>query len=192
MREALDINARSGFTAYAGYFHAHLGWFERLSGDLDAALSHGRRGVAATSPVEHPWWYATAAGLLASTLVDLGATDEAAELARRGLDAAGPAAPEAWRLRCLAPLALVAADDAGEAAYAEASALLEGIECPPGHAWVNGADCYLLLARSARLRGDHAAAARMLEPLREAVRVTWGAVREQVERELAQSSSATS
>ena len=192
VREALDINVRSGFTAYAGYFHAHLGWFERLAGDLDAALSHGRRGVAATSPVEHPWWYATAAGLLASTLVDLGATEEAAELARRGLDAAGPAAPEAWRLRCLAPLALVAEGDAGDASYAEASALLEGIECPPGHAWVNGADCYLLLARSARLRGDHAAAARMLEPLREAVRVTWGAIREQVERELAQSSSATS
>ncbi len=192
VREALEINARSGFTAYAGYFHAHLGWFERLSGDLDAALSHGRRGVAATSPVEHPWWYATAAGLLSSTLVELGDTDEAAELAARGLDAAGPAAPEAWRLRCLAPLALVVEGSAGDTAYAEASALLAAIECPPGQAWVNGADCYLLLARSARLRGDHAVAARMLEPLRQAVRVTWGAIREQVEQELAQSSSATS
>jgi tetratricopeptide (TPR) repeat protein len=190
--EALEINARSGFTAYAGYFRAHLGWFERLAGDLDAALFQGRRGVAATSPVEHPWWYATAAGLLASTLVELGATGEAAELARRGLDAAGPAAPEAWRLRCLAPLALVAEGGPGDAAYAEASALLAGIECPPGHAWVNGADCYLLLARSARLRGDHAAATQMLRPLREAVGVTWGAIREQVEQELAQSSSATS
>ena len=54
VREALDINARSGFTAYAGYFHAHLGWFERLSGDLDAALSHGRAGRRRDVPGRAP------------------------------------------------------------------------------------------------------------------------------------------
>ena len=52
--------------------HAHVGWFDRLAGDLDGALRHGRGALALTSPVDHPWWYATAAGFLSSTLLELG------------------------------------------------------------------------------------------------------------------------
>ena len=69
---------------------AHLGWYERLAGDLDTAIARGRTAVAETSPVDHPWWYAAAAGLLSSTLLEAGESAEAESLARRGLAVAGP------------------------------------------------------------------------------------------------------
>jgi tetratricopeptide (TPR) repeat protein len=190
--EALELNQRSGFIAYRGYFRAHLGWFERLAGRPDAALGHGRAAVAETSPVDHPWWYATAAGLLAATTLDLGDRDEAADLARRGLVAAGTDAPEAWRLRCLAPLAAALDDPTGDEAYEEARGLLDAVACPPGRAWIVGADCYLLVAEAARRRDETDRAERVLAPLRVAVAEHWEAVRSRVDAELAQISSATS
>jgi hypothetical protein len=48
------------------------------------------------------------------------------------------------RLRCLAALAALGDADAA----AEASRRISEIECPPGHAWVTGADVYLLLDRT--------------------------------------------
>ncbi len=187
--EAVGVNRRSGYAAYTGYFTAHLGWFERLDGDLDAALRQGRRALAQTSPVDHPWWFAAAAGLLAATLVDLGRAEEAADVARSGLATTDPGTPEAWRLRCLAPLA-AATGDADDLAAAES--VLAGVDCPPGRAWVVGADCYLLVARAALARGDAEAAARWLAPLADATRTGWSPVRRQVDALLAQISSATS
>ena len=191
VEEALELNLDTGFRAYAGYFRAHLGWYARLAGDLDTAIARGRTAVAETSPVDHPWWYATAAGLLSCTLLEAGIPAEAATLARRGLEVAGPGAPEAWRLRCLAPLA-TSSGSVGEDAFVEARRLLEGIECPPGKAWIPGADCYLQVARAAEQRGDLESAARALAPLREAVDQSWAPVRELVDAQLGQISSATS
>ncbi len=190
--EALAINQLTGFGAYTGYYRAHLGWYERLTGDLDAARSLGRAALEETSPVDHPWWYAAASGLLAGTLLELGNAAEAADVARRGLEVAGPEAPEAWRLRCLAPLAAAHRAPGQADPYAAALNLLDAVDCPPGRAWVVGADCYLLVARAARWRGDEATAARTLAPLRLAVNGTWRPVRERVEQELGQISSATS
>ncbi|MCW2847485.1 MAG: hypothetical protein JWR90_1459 [Marmoricola sp.] len=190
--DALELNRRSGFTAYGGYFRANLGWFERLAGRSETALLHGRAAVAETSPVDHPWWYATAAGLLAATLLDQGEREEAADLARSGLAAAGTDAPEAWRLRCLAPLAAALDDASGDEAYAEALALLDAASCPPGRAWVTGADCYVLVARAARHRGQHDVATRVLARLHDAVAESWDSLRQRVEDELGQISSATS
>ena len=65
-------------------------------------------------------------------------------------------------------------------------------DCPPGKAWVIGADCYLLVARAAHQRGDAAAAALAITPLHLAVHQGWDAVRGRVEEQLAQISSATS
>ena len=189
--EALEVNRNTGFRAYTGYFRAHLGWYERLAGDLDTAIARGRTAVAETSPVDHPWWYAAAAGLLSSTLLEAGRSAEAESLARRGLAVAGPEAPEAWRLRCLAPLA-VNVGPAGDKAFVEARRLLAAIECPPGKAWVLGADCYLQVARAAELRDDFEGAARALAPLRTAVDNSWTPVRERVDAQLSQISSATS
>ncbi len=192
VHEALEVNRRSGFSAYAGYFGAHLGWYARLTGDLDAAVRHGRAAVSDTSPVDHPWWYAAASGLLAGTLLETGDREAAATLARRGLTAAGPEAPEAWRLRCLAPLAVATDGAEGESSYLEGRSLLGAVDCPPGRAWVVGSDCYLLLARAAWGRGDAPAAEELLAPLGTAVAHSWEPVRALVVDALAQNSSATS
>ena len=79
--EALEVNRATGYGAYAGFFRAQRGWLARLAGDLDAALDDGRRSVADTSPADHPWWYAMAVGTYASTLLEVGRPDEAAERA---------------------------------------------------------------------------------------------------------------
>jgi DNA-binding SARP family transcriptional activator len=161
--EALEVNRRSGYPAYAGYLRAFDAWFARLSGDLPTARRVGRAAVEATSPVDHPWWYATAAGLLAATLVGTGEHAEAATVARSGLAATDPSAPAAGRLRCLAALASATADPA---TIAEANRLLDEVQCPPGTAWVTGADVYLLLART--------------EPLRQATATSWPSLRAQI------------
>ena len=77
---ALEVNRETGYGAYTGFFRAHRGWLARLSGDLEAATNDGRRSVAETSPADHPWRYATAVGSYASTLLELGRREEAAEL----------------------------------------------------------------------------------------------------------------
>ena len=139
--EALELNRLSGYPAYAGYLHAHDGWFARLAGDLETARRVGREAVEASSPIDHPWWYAIAAGLLAATLIETGDAAEAEAVARRGL-ATGEAATAGGRLRCLAALAALTGDPA---LVAEAREALDAVECPPGDAWVTGADVYLLL-----------------------------------------------
>jgi hypothetical protein len=187
--EALQHNARSGFSAYASYMRAHDGWFARLAGDLDTAVRIGREAVAASSPAEHPWWSATAAGLLAASLVEAGASAEADEVARHALAGAGTSSAPPGRLRCASVLARLTGEPA---VVAEATALLDAVECPDGHAWVVGADCYLSLAAAALGRGDGREATRLLEPLRVATRTSWPAVRLRVEALLAQSSSTTS
>jgi hypothetical protein len=193
--EALGHNERSGFPAYASYLQAHDGWFARLAGDLDDAVRAGREAVTASSPVEHPWWSAAAAGLLAATLVERATGSdrrEAEKVARRALAGAGPAVATAGRLRCAAVLARLTGDPA---VTADATAALDAVECPPGQAWVVGADCYLALAEAALDRGDRSEAARILTPLRRATARTWPAVRRDVERldpGPPQSSSATS
>ena len=101
LHDALDLNRRSGFPAYAGYLQAYDGWLARLAGDLDDARRLGRRSVEATSAVDHPWWHSWAAGLLAATLVETGETAEAESVARAGLAAlSGTARP--GRLLCAA------------------------------------------------------------------------------------------
>ncbi|WP_374455257.1 AAA family ATPase [Nocardioides sp.] len=174
LREALDLNRRSGFPAYAGYLQAYDGWLARFAGDLDEASRLGRLSVEATSAVDHPWWHAWAAGLLAATLVETGEVAEAESVARAGLAAStGGARP--GRLLCASALAAVT----GELTRSATDALAE-VACPPGRAWVVGADAYLLLASAARERGDLAEAARLLAPLRAATSESWPTLRRRV------------
>ena len=189
IEEAVKLNRRSGYPAYAGYFTAHLGWFDRLAGDLDGALRHGRGALALTSPVDHPWWYATAAGFLSSTLLELGRARDAAVIARQGLASTGPETPEAYRLRCAAPLAAATGDAADLDA---AAALLAGVACPPGGAWVAGADCYLLLAHADLEHHHPDRADRWLAALEPAVGRHWQPLRARAAALRAQSTSATS
>jgi tetratricopeptide (TPR) repeat protein len=176
--EALRINRRSGYPAYSGFFEAHQGWFDRLAGDLDGALVHGRRAVELSRTADHPWWYAAACGLLAATLVEVGQPAEAEATARRGLAATAPGTAEAWRLRCAAPLAAVSDD---EDDWRRASGLLRGVECPPGAAWVAGADCYLLVGRAAQRRGSLHEVAAPLGALRQATATRWSSVRDRLD-----------
>ncbi|RYB91967.1 hypothetical protein EUA93_17790 [Nocardioides oleivorans] len=183
IEEALDLNRRSGFPAYAGWLTSYQAWLLRLEGDLDQARRLGRAAVEATSAVGHPWWHSWAAGLLAATLVETGDHAEAVAVARSGLAAlSGTARP--GRLLCAATLAAMTGEGTREASEA-----LTRVACPPGGAWVLGADAYLLLAEAARRRGDVEAADRLLAPLREATSDLWPAVRARVEA--AQSTSST-
>jgi hypothetical protein len=168
--EAMELNRLSGYPAYASYLQAHDGWFARLAGDLETARRVGREAVEASSPIDHPWWYAIAAGLLAATLLETGDHAEAEAVARRGL-ATGDLATGGGRLRCLAALAALTGDPR---VVEEAGRALDAVVCPPGHAWVTGADAYLLLGS--------------VEPLRQAIDGSWPALRAR----LAQSTSSTS
>ena len=181
---ALEVNRETGYGAYAGFFRAQRGWLARLAGDLDAATEDGRRSVADTSPADHPWWYATAVGAYASTLLELGRPDEAAELCVAGLGVLGDEAGASYRLRCLAPLAAATGDG-----LAEADALLSGVQAPPGRAWVSGADVYDAVATGWLAAGEPERARAALAPLLAATGPeAWASVHER----LRQRSSATS
>ena len=67
------------------------------------------------------------------------------------------------RLRCLAALAAVTGDPD---VVAEAARALEDVDCPPGRAWVTGADVYLLRGAT--------------EPLRAATEHAWPEIRSQI------------
>ena len=182
--EALEVNRATGYGAYAGFFRAQRGWLARWAGDLDAAMDDGRRSVADTSPADHPWWYATAVGTYATTLLGVGRRDEAAELCVAGLGALGDEAGAAYRLRCLAPLAAASGEG-----LAEADTLLAGVQAPPGRAWVSGADAYLGVASAWQAAGEPARASAALAPLLAATGPRhWAAVHAR----LPQSSSASS
>ena len=157
---AFEVNRETGYGAYTGFYRAHRGWLARLSGDLEAATDDGLRSVAETSPADHPWWYATAVGSYATTLLELGRRDEAAELCVAGLGALGHEAGAAYRLRCLAPLAAATGEG-----LVEADRLLAGVQAPPGQAWVAGADVYDGVAAGWRAAGEPERARAALAPL---------------------------
>ena len=64
--------------------------------------------------------------------------------------------------------------------WLRASALLRGVECPPGHAWVAGADCYLLVGRAARRRGALDDVEQPLRALHDATSTRWTSVRDRL------------
>ena len=174
---ALEVNREIGYGAYTGFYRAHRGWLARLSGDLEAATDDGRRSVAETSPADHPWWYATAVGSYASTLLELGRREEAAELCLVGLGALGDEAGAAYRLRCLAPFAAATGEG-----LVEADRLLAGVQAPPGQAWVAGADVYDAIGSAWLDAGEPGRAAAALRPLLEATAHSWREVHERAAR----------
>jgi DNA-binding SARP family transcriptional activator/tetratricopeptide (TPR) repeat protein len=181
---ALELNRETGYDAYAGYFGAQRAWLARLAGDLDRALDDGRAALAVASPTVHPWWYATAVGVHASTLLELGRPDEAAALCAGALTALSPESGVAYRLRCLAPLAAATGDG-----LAETDRLLAGVSAPPGRGWVLGADVYEAVASAWLAAGEPERARAAVEPL---LAVTGSGTWDVVHSRLAQSSSPSS
>ena len=143
--EAIELNRLSGYPAYAGYLRAHDGWYARLAGDLDTARRIGRdaaRGDLTGQPpvvVRHRRRAARChprrdrrprRGRGASRGVGW-------RLARPPWPAGGCGAWPRWP------------PSATSTPRPRPAGLLDAIECPPGHAWVTGADV-LPAARSHR------------------------------------------
>ena len=141
--EAIELNRLSGFPAYAGYLAAHDGWYARLSGDLDAARAHrpqrSRGDLAGQPPVvvrhrrrparRHP-----------------GRDRRPGRGRGRRAARAGGGRDRDGRRAAALPGRRRRPRRRGRP-RAEATRLLDEVECPPGHAWVTGADVYLLLDR---------------------------------------------
>jgi DNA-binding SARP family transcriptional activator len=181
---ALRLTHETGYDAYAGYFRAQRAWLARLSGDLDTALEDGRLAVAHASPTAHPWWYAAAAGVQATTLLELGRPEDAASLAAAGLGVLSPQSGAAYRLRCLAPLA--AATGKG---LEETDRLLRGVSAPANRGWLLGADVYESVAAAWIAAGEPERATDTVAPLLDA---TGGGTWDAVHARLRQSSSPSS
>ncbi len=165
VEEATALTRRSGRVKYEGWLLAHLGWIARLAGHTEDAIGQGRRSVAAVPPDGHSWFGATANAMLAVTLLGTGQAahrTEAVRLLRAGLAAADRSGAEAYRLRCMAPLA----EATGSLDVLQlADRILREARLPAGHAWVAGADAYLALGRSWLAAGEPERAAAVLESL---------------------------
>ncbi|GIH73901.1 ATP-binding protein [Planobispora longispora] len=159
MSEALAVNRRSGYTGYEKWYVAHLGWIARLRGRHDDAVRYGRRSLDLDA---HAWWSAAALGMHATTLIEIGETREAAAILERGLEDHTLPDAQAYRLRCLAPLAEATGS---RALLDEADAMLGAVQAPPGTAWLQGTDAYVSVARARLARGEPREALRVLKPL---------------------------
>jgi DNA-binding SARP family transcriptional activator/tetratricopeptide (TPR) repeat protein len=169
IEEALELNRRSGYLAYEGWFVGNLGWVHRLRGDRRQAIGYGRRAYAMTSDSVHPWWRAAACAELAGSLLEAGSPGEAVALLEEGCELG--AGGEAYLVRCLAPLA---AATGSRELLERADALVAGIVAPAGSAWLFGADAYLAVARGWLDRGEPTHARTVLAPLLVAAeRVGW-------------------
>ncbi|MDT4996105.1 MAG: hypothetical protein QOD45_173, partial [Pseudonocardiales bacterium] len=163
--EAIEICRRSGFTAQEPFFLAHLGWVERLCGNLDAARATGQRAAEMAENLRHAWWATTAAALLAGTLLATGDGASAVPMLRTARDRADVPGAEAYLLRALAPLA----EASGDATVLHAAdRLLHRVRTPSDRAWLLGADAYLSIARAWTAHGEPDRAATVLQPFRAA------------------------
>ena len=148
VEEAVELNRRTGFPAYAGYFPrtsaGSTGWpaistrrsahgraraRADLAGGPPVVVRHRRRAA-----LRHPAGGRDARGTPPSS-------------PRQGLASTGPETPEAWRLRCAGPAG--GGDRGRRTTWTPRPALLAGVDCPPGGAWVVGSGL-LPAARAAR------------------------------------------
>jgi len=171
LNTALDLNHRSGYTAFEAMFVAQLGWVYRSMGRYDEALAHGRRAAERAAAVGHPWWTAFAEAMLGWTLIEAGHPDEAIGHLQRGLQISELDGSEGYLIRCLTHLALAFAlcDREDEAAELldRADSIFAAVSVPAGEAFLHGAHSYLAAAR-ARLRlGERDAAIHLVDLVRE-------------------------
>jgi ATP/maltotriose-dependent transcriptional regulator MalT len=176
MTEALELNRRSGYVAYEGWFLGTIGWVHRLSGDLDQALADGRRAVELTRDSHHAWWRSAACTQLAGSLLVAGDTAAAIELLEVGRGHASQEGAEAYLLNCLATLALATGD---RTVLRTATDLLGTVDAPEGSAWMLGFEAYLAIAKAWLAHGDAGTAHATVAPLHAAAeRTGWWWVRD--------------
>jgi tetratricopeptide (TPR) repeat protein len=145
MHNAIDINRRVGYPHFTAYYTAHLGWLERLRGNVVQAVVVGQRAVEVSREYPHSWTNATAATMLGATLIAAGDRTTAIGHLERGLAAARDGGAEAYLFRCTAGLAYATGS---LPLLTEAASLLDGAAIPHDHAWLVGYDAYLSLARA--------------------------------------------
>ena len=145
MHNAIDINRRVGYPHFTAYYTGHLGWLERLRGNVVQAVVVGQRAVEVSREYPHTWTDATAATMLGDTLLVAGDRTAAIGHLERGLAAARDGGVEAYLFRCTAGLAHATGS---LPLLTEAASLLDHAEIPPDHAWLVGYDAYLSLARA--------------------------------------------
>ena len=187
LNAALDLNHRSGYTAFEAMFVAQLGWVYRSMGGYDEALAHGRRAAELAAAVRHPWWTAFAEAMLGWTLIEEGHPDEAIGHLQRGLEVSELDGSESYLIRCLTHLALAFALCDREEGAAElldrADSIFAAVSVPAGEAFLHGAHSYFAAAR-ARLRlGERDAATKLVDSVREPAR-TAGWIETAVEADL--------
>jgi hypothetical protein len=114
----------------------------------------------------HAWSAVAVLALHGSTLLAAGRAGEAIGVLETGVSIGETHRTEAYRLRCLAPLA----EATGSADHLhQADAVLRQIDGPP---WLYGADAYFAVARAWRAHGDPARADEIVGPLLAAGRRT--------------------
>jgi DNA-binding SARP family transcriptional activator/tetratricopeptide (TPR) repeat protein len=171
IEDALEISRRSGFSAYAAWHLAHLGWLARLTGQYDEALELGRRALALNDDAPHVWCAVTSGALLGTTLLEVGEVDAAIGVLEPALAAAQQEGAESYRLRVLGPLAQATGS---RAILLEADSLLRAIKAPPGAAFLAGDACYFGVARSWLAHDEPQRSREVLAPLiAAATRVPW-------------------
>jgi hypothetical protein len=111
--------------------------YYRCRGDVDAAVETGRRAYDLAGERGHPEWTAMSASLLAVTLIQVAARDEAIHTLRAGADAAERSGADVHSLRCLGLLARAlsrASPDEASATMTAAETMLQRVSLPPGEA----------------------------------------------------------
>ncbi len=171
IRSAVEVNRRSGYRAYEGWFVGNLGWVHRLRGDYDEAVACGRRAYELSSDSIHPWWRVAICADLGAALLAAGAHAEAVAVLEEGAGRDVGSGGEGYFVRCLAPLAAVTGDSQ---LLARADALMAGIDAPPGSAWLYGADAYLWVGRAWLLHDEPERTRTVIAPLLVAAnRIPW-------------------
>src|SRR5262245_37818400 len=136
MELAVELNQRSGFTAYRGWFTAHLCLLDRLLGRLEPALEQGRRAVAMAQESPPPLRLPRPLTQLGATLLAVGGRDEAIALLDRARASAGIAPGPSAHLPTAT--ALLAEATGSAELLDEADAMLAGVTAPAGSAWLYG------------------------------------------------------
>ncbi|MGA9161779.1 MAG: tetratricopeptide repeat protein, partial [Actinomycetota bacterium] len=174
LEESLSINRRIGDIGNEPMNLAIFGRAHRTRGDYDEALSAGRRAFDLARELGHGEWTGWAAALLGSTLMELDAFGEAAELLEQGAEAAERSDAGLHLVRCLG-MGAWAAERLGERGRAvtladRAASILDRIRVRPPRAWVAGYDAYVGVARVRMALGEPGLAEELVSPIVDACR----------------------
>jgi tetratricopeptide (TPR) repeat protein len=164
--EALAISERLGEPNSGVLIRDTLSLIARCRGDYTRSLAFGREALARADTPDADWLGWAAAGL-ASTFLDLRATDEAVAVLERGLAAAERNRARGQIFRCLGALSSamrMAGDETQARTLAErAQQIAEQVTTPPGNVDFWGEQAYFAIAETHLAAGDIKRAERAMQ-----------------------------